>query len=170
MNYYIGDVGDTGTLTTNISAGNDVGFFASNSGFTGWPFEGTYILNICGIQEPPPPPGACCNAAGLCIVTSAEQCADLGGAFQGDPTCDPNPCEPVAIESTSWGAIKARFLQPDAQAVGAARRSGSLAPAWVTPKPRSRRPRRRRPAVRSRSLFARRGRREREARECGEAK
>jgi hypothetical protein len=135
MNYYIGDVGDTGTLTTNITAGVEVGFFASNAGWTGWPVEGTYILNICGLQEPPPPPGACCNAAGLCIVISAEQCSDLGGVFQGNPTCDPNPCSPVATENTSWGAIKARFRELDARAAEAAGRAGSSAQASSTPSP-----------------------------------
>ena len=132
--YYIGDAGGTGTLFANIADMQEVGFFAANSGFSGWPLEGTYILNVCGMCCPPDL-GACCDAAGVCTVVTPEVCAFSGGTFQGDPTCEPTTCTPVATESTSWGAIKARFLQPDAQPVGGAGRPGSGAPARVTSRP-----------------------------------
>ena len=133
--YDLGGAGETRTLTGTVTAGAEVGFFAANSGFSGYPVESTYVMSVCGIENPPSPPGACCNAAGMCIVVAPELCDSLGGTFQGDPTCEPKTCTPVATESVSWGAIKARYLQPDAQPVGAAGRSVSRAPARVTSKP-----------------------------------
>ena len=118
--YYVGQMGETGTLAGSVPVGQEVGFFAANSGFSGFPAEQDYILNICGIQPPPSPPGACCTATGDCIVVTPEVCASVGGTFLGNPTCLPGSCESVATEITSWGSIKARFLQPDAQPVGAA--------------------------------------------------
>ena len=135
LHLLLGVAGDTGTLTGNVIAGQEVGFFAANSGFSGYPIEGTYVLNVCGIDNPSSPPGACCNVSGECILTTPDVCAFSGGTFLGDPTCVPNPCMPVATETTSWGAIKARFLQPDAQPVGATGRPGSRSSARVTPKP-----------------------------------
>lgn len=42
---------------------------------------------------PPSNTGACCLPDGSCVVTSAGECALLGGAYQGDNvSCDPNPC------------------------------------------------------------------------------
>jgi len=102
--YNIGGIGETWTLTATVAADVEVGFFAANSGFSGYPTEGTYVLNICGICEPPPPPGACCNAAGMCIVTTPEMCTFIGGTFMGG-SCTPSPCF-TPTESKSWGAVK----------------------------------------------------------------
>jgi hypothetical protein len=102
--YNLGNAGETWTLTATVASGVDVGFFAANQGFTGFPAELGYVLNICGIAVPPPPPGACCNALGMCIVTTQELCAFTGGQFIGG-SCTPNPCS-TPTESKSWGAVK----------------------------------------------------------------
>ncbi len=42
---------------------------------------------------PPANTGACCFDDGSCVVTSENECALLGGTYQGDDvSCDPNPC------------------------------------------------------------------------------
>jgi hypothetical protein len=104
--YNIGNPYESWTLTATVAAGVEVGFFAANSGFSGYPIEDTYLLNVCGICEPPPPPGACCDA-GVCTVITPELCAFGGGQFIGG-SCTPNPCA-TATESKSWGAVKSRF-------------------------------------------------------------
>ncbi|MDH3889548.1 MAG: hypothetical protein OEV49_00565 [candidate division Zixibacteria bacterium] len=45
--------------------------------------------------NPPTPTGACCEqGTGLCFITTAQQCADAQGTYQGDGTsCVPNPCD-----------------------------------------------------------------------------
>ncbi|MCC7142631.1 MAG: hypothetical protein IT349_11080 [Candidatus Eisenbacteria bacterium] len=59
-----------------------------------------------------PAVGACCLANAACIVVLEQECVDYSGSYQGDGTgCDPNPCVPVAIESTSWGRLKARYAE-----------------------------------------------------------
>ena len=61
----------------------------------------------CGF---PTPTGACCVSNSVCVVTTEQDCSGQSGSYQGDhTTCDPNPCVPVAIESSSWGGIKARY-------------------------------------------------------------
>ena len=58
----------------------------------------------------PPATGACCLSTLVCTVTTEQDCAGQSGDYQGDDTdCDPNPCVPVAVESSSWGRIKARY-------------------------------------------------------------
>jgi len=57
-----------------------------------------------------PPNGACCFPDGTCLVTSGQECEVLQGLYMGDSTlCQPNPCQPVPIESTTWGRIKMGF-------------------------------------------------------------
>ncbi len=58
----------------------------------------------------PPPTGACCFADGSCVVLEQQMCEEPGGSYQGDgSTCEPNPCQPTPIESTTWGRIKSSF-------------------------------------------------------------
>jgi hypothetical protein len=102
--YNLGNPYESWTLTADVASAVDVGFFAANSFFSGYPLESYYYLNVCGICEPPPPPGACCNAAGMCIVTTPELCAFTGGQFIGG-SCTPNPCS-TPTERKSWGAVK----------------------------------------------------------------
>lgn len=52
---------------------------------------GTDGYNACPVDGPPS--GACCFLDGTCQVLSDQECAALGGAYQGvDTTCQPNPC------------------------------------------------------------------------------
>lgn len=54
--------------------------------------------------------GACCFASGACLEGTAEDCAAAGGAYQGDGIpCDPDPCDGVPTESTTWGQMKSLF-------------------------------------------------------------
>lgn len=106
--YGLGAPGEPVTLAWTIGAGDAVWFWVGNQVFSGWP-ESDYVLGVCGIQNPPLPPGACCNAAGACLVTTPEECAFMGGVFQGDPACVPNPCGATPTESKSWGAVKNLF-------------------------------------------------------------
>jgi hypothetical protein len=56
------------------------------------------------------PTGACCFADGSCLVLGESTCGEQGGNYMGNgTTCDPNPCEPVPIQSTTWGRIKASY-------------------------------------------------------------
>jgi hypothetical protein len=56
------------------------------------------------------PSGACCLADGSCTVVDQRACEDQDGAYQGDDsTCEPDPCEPTAVEGTTWGRIRASF-------------------------------------------------------------
>lgn len=60
----------------------------------------------CGIV----PEGACCLVDGSCTVINEKQCGSQGGAYQGNGTaCEPNPCEPTAVERTTWGRVRASF-------------------------------------------------------------
>lgn len=54
-----------------------------------------------------PPVGACC-INGACTITTEQDC---GGQWLGPdyPTCDPNPCPPVPVQHTTWGAIKNQY-------------------------------------------------------------
>lgn len=103
--YGVGDPGEPVTLTWTVAGGEAVWFRVGNQFFSGWS-ESDYVLQVCGVQDPPLPPGACCDAAGACIVTTPEECAFMGGIFQGDPACTPTTCQPVATERKSWGAVK----------------------------------------------------------------
>ena len=52
--------------------------------------------------------GACC-LDDTCIPMTIGDCAKAGGQFLGEGiACDPIPC-PNPTETTSWGALKARF-------------------------------------------------------------
>lgn len=64
--------------------------------------------NACMTTAPPPPPtGACCMSDGTCEVTTE---ADCQGQYMGDGySCDPNPCVPVPIQNSTWGAIKNQY-------------------------------------------------------------
>jgi len=54
-----------------------------------------------------PPVGACC-IEGRCTITTEDQC---GGQWLGPdyPVCDPNPCPPVPVLESTWGAIKSQY-------------------------------------------------------------
>jgi hypothetical protein len=52
---------------------------------------------------------ACCVGQD-CSITTAEQCADLGGDWYPDEdSCEPNPCPPDGTDDASWGLIKAMY-------------------------------------------------------------
>jgi len=71
---------------------------------------GTYYGGECqSVSCPTPEYGACC--VGLtCHVVTPEDCAAQEGVYQGpDTDCDPNPCEVIPVEETTWGKIKNRF-------------------------------------------------------------
>jgi hypothetical protein len=56
--------------------------------------------------------GACCLTDGSCLFLTEEECMGYTGAYWiPDQDCEPNPCEPVAVEKETWGGIKARFGQ-----------------------------------------------------------
>jgi hypothetical protein len=73
--------------------------------------------NSCGVQMgslgagcTAPGFGACCFGDGTCEFISQDACAATHGTYQGDgTTCDPNPCEPTPVQSTTWGRIKASY-------------------------------------------------------------
>ncbi len=58
--------------------------------------------------NPCPQPGACCFPDGTCQVLSEEDCLEADGQFNGGP-CDPNPCEVIPTDETSWGQIKSQY-------------------------------------------------------------
>ena len=51
----------------------------------------------------PDPWGACCDAAGGCTIAWEGDC---NGTWYAHVLCDPNPCVPVPVHESSWGAIK----------------------------------------------------------------
>lgn len=58
---------------------------------------------------PPTPVGACC-IQNQCTILTERECIGAGGDYQGDGApCDPDPCVPIAVESETWGAIKATY-------------------------------------------------------------
>ena len=74
--------------------------------------------NVCGVLigaldqgcTVTPPTGACCLFDGSCHTESEQECDSLGGAYQGDGgVCEPNPCEPIPVQRTSWGQVKAHY-------------------------------------------------------------
>jgi len=63
------------------------------------------------ITCPTPPIGACCYGDQECTELTEEECWALPHDYLWieDEVCDPNPCPPVATESSTWGAIKANY-------------------------------------------------------------
>jgi len=60
----------------------------------------------------PPVTGACCLPSTVCIIVDRSECTAQSGTYLGDGTdCEPNPCVPVAVERSSWGRIKARYVR-----------------------------------------------------------
>lgn len=58
----------------------------------------------CGLQ------GACCLDDGTCVLLDQGDCEEQNGAYQGDGTaCEPDPCQPTAVERTTWGRVRASF-------------------------------------------------------------
>jgi hypothetical protein len=52
-------------------------------------------------------PSACCLPDGSCYVTSdVYDCEFQGGEFLVDTECEPDPCGPTPVRTSSWGAIK----------------------------------------------------------------
>jgi hypothetical protein len=71
----------------------------------GGPFTLDYTITCGGV-----PDGACCFADGSCQVLTSAECSSQGGSYQGNDTdCDPNPCEVVPTQSTTWGQIKSLY-------------------------------------------------------------
>ncbi len=106
-----GAPGEPVTLSWTVAYGAPVWNWIGPSVFADWPESG-YVLDVCGIESPSTSWGACCRN-GLCAFVSPELCASAGGTFTAPGVqCDPSPCMPTAVESTSWGAIKARFSHP----------------------------------------------------------
>jgi hypothetical protein len=129
-----GEPGVPVTLSWTVTEGAEVWNWIGCSDFANWP-ESDYVLDVCGIESPPSPPGACCQN-GQCSVVSQETCTSSGGVFYGAGTlCTPSPCESVPTLTTSWGAIKAWFLDPSVPPEGVPGRSGSGERAGITPKP-----------------------------------
>jgi hypothetical protein len=51
--------------------------------------------------------GACCLEDGSCEILTAEDCAAMGGEYQGDEvSCDPNPCESSQYQGCGLGYWK----------------------------------------------------------------
>ncbi len=72
------------------------------------------LIGALGMGCSGPIDGACCLPNGSCVVLEQSACDLQQGTYQGDGTlCDPNPCEPTRIESTTWGRVKARFGASD---------------------------------------------------------
>jgi len=63
--------------------------------------EWTQNVPCADLDPPCEPTGACCIDA-TCLVMTESECADAGGSYQGDDTpCEPNPCQPLSIVSSS---------------------------------------------------------------------
>ena len=71
--------------------------------------NGTTFTLDYDLQCPVPPTGACCFDLDCVILTEAACVADQGVYKGDDVPCDPNPCEEVATEATSWGQIKSQY-------------------------------------------------------------
>lgn len=75
-----------------------------------WDQGGTSV----GWECPPAPctadwGGACCIGT-QCVILEHRECVVAGGEFQGyASSCDPDPCDPTAIETTTWGKIRSSF-------------------------------------------------------------
>lgn len=53
--------------------------------------------------------GACCVDT-ECIVLTQAECDRQGGTYQGDDVpCDPELCQPVPVQNSTWGQIKASY-------------------------------------------------------------
>ncbi len=140
-----GEPGETVALWWTAEAGAEVWSWIGPSVFEEWP-ESAYLLDVCGISPSPSSLGGACCRYPECVEIYEEACEAIGGHFVGPGTiCDPTPCEELGTESTSWGAIKARFSRPDAgpgampggsgstEAGGAAQRpSAAAGPAGVS--------------------------------------
>lgn len=56
------------------------------------------------------PLGACCFGEGYCVIGSTGACQAASGAYMGDDTtCEPDPCQPTPVQSTTWGRIRASY-------------------------------------------------------------
>lgn len=54
--------------------------------------------------------GACCFPDGSCLELLQIDCVGQGGSWLGENTrCEPFACDPVPVEETSWGEIKATY-------------------------------------------------------------
>lgn len=70
---------------------------------------GAWVLdyNIVCAQ---PEPEACCFQDGSCTMLFADDCTAAGGVPQGAGTdCDPNPCDVVGTQETTWGQIRSIY-------------------------------------------------------------
>jgi hypothetical protein len=71
---------------------------------------GPWIMDYI-ITCPGPPIGACCFGDQQCTELTEDECWAMPEDYlwiEGE-VCDPNPCPPVATESSTWGEIKANF-------------------------------------------------------------
>jgi hypothetical protein len=56
------------------------------------------------------PQGACCDpVTGVCELTLEYGCEAPRNWLGPGTACDPNPCPPVPIETTTWGAIRGTY-------------------------------------------------------------
>jgi hypothetical protein len=66
-----------------------------------------------GPPTSPPPPVVCCSG-GECELTSATDCASLGGTPHPEwDDCEPNPCSLSPALNLSWGLIKSLYRSED---------------------------------------------------------
>ncbi|MDM7913934.1 MAG: hypothetical protein QUU85_01525 [Candidatus Eisenbacteria bacterium] len=112
--------GTRGDLTVDVNIGLDwmriadsdgtILYEGSFSGFYSGPREEFVFMEArrCAIYRVLQN-GACCLPDGTCLVISEEQCAAEQGLWYGEIPCEPNPCEPVPVQETNWGRIKAIY-------------------------------------------------------------
>ena len=79
-------------------------------GYSAYDTGGPWTLDYM-IECPTPPIGACCYGDQQCTELTEEECGQLPDWYLwiAEEVCDPNPCPPVATESSTWGAIKADY-------------------------------------------------------------
>jgi hypothetical protein len=57
-----------------------------------------------------PGSGACCLPDEVCVLVPRDECLADNGVYQGDGTaCEPNPCQLIPVQNTTWGRIKASY-------------------------------------------------------------
>lgn len=90
------------TWNTPATNWNAISIAINQPCWTGWNIGFVLYSN-----EAPPLDGACCFGPD-CVILAEGACAQQGGVWYGGP-CDPNPCPPVPVEESSWGAIKNQY-------------------------------------------------------------
>jgi hypothetical protein len=44
-----------------------------------------------------------------CYIALEEDCVGAGDTWDGSESCEPNPCEVIPVDETTWGSIKADY-------------------------------------------------------------